>query len=1150
MHLDFKYHCMKQFKFTDTIAGWVVFAIASLCYILTIEPTASFWDCGEFIVTAFRQEVGHPPGAPLFMILGRFFSLFAFGDVTKVPVMINCMSALASGFTMLFLYWSITHIAKRIICGSESEVSMAKGIVIIGSGVVGALSFAFTDTFWFSAVEGEVYAMSSLFTAVVFWCILKWEECADQKYANRWLVLIAYLMGLSIGVHLLNLLAVPAIVFVYYFKKYKTDVAGVVKAFVISTLILAGILYIIIPGVVWVASMFELMFTNGLGAPYNTGTIIYAILGLGALVFGLYYTYKKAKPVLNTILLCVTVIIIGYSSFAMICIRSAADPPMDENDPNNVFSLQSYLNREQYGDRPLVSGEYFNSQLISYENGSPTYIQKNGRYEIADYKTIRHFDPASTTVFPRMYSSEPHHINGYKYWADIENTDIKPTFAQNLKFFFNYQIGYMYLRYFMWNFVGRQNDMQGNDRNVMNGNWISGISFIDNARLGDQDLLPDYIKDNKGKNKYYFIPLILAILGMIFMLRENKEGKNYFWVVMLFFIFTGVAIIVYLNQTPYQPRERDYSFAGSFYAFAIYIGLGVAFIYKALQKYLKENVLATASVAVCMVSPILLACQNWDDHDRSYRYTARDFAKNYLDSCEPNAILFTNGDNDTFPLWYVQEVEGYRTDVRVVNLAYINTDWYADQMKRRAYESAPLPISLTHDQYVAGTRDIVYYNRQDALFLNEKYEANPLFKARFNNLFDNFLMVLSNSDFKQKHSSDYEAIASRKVTQFSKIISLINTLSSNPQQYGVSAQSMNELKTNSDALYRDVCNAPAPLKDVIAFIADDSDMSKVVSQSGEKNDFTPTMNFMIPVDKQKVIANGTVPAEDSASIVDAVVWTHPGSYIRKGQLMVLDMLAQNNWERPVYFAITVGSEAYQNLDDYFRLDGFTYRLVPVKHPKSNDNIDKGSINSDILYTALMDKFQWGGINDPRVYLDENNLRMLMNVKSTFSRLANKLVAERKLDKAREVLNHCYEVMPFSAVPPSYYDIFIADTYYLVGDKESARKNMAEMAKQTEQELNFFVSLDEDKTATVMEDRYRSCAYSHEIVRLMLDNQDSEEAVKYAQKFASVMSNFPEIRKFETMDMNSPAFGQWYQTLPQEKQQIIAIYLYLCDPKSM
>ena len=1140
---------MKNFTFIDKVTGWAVFAVATLCYILTIEPTASFWDCGEFIVTAFRQEVGHPPGAPLFMILGRFFSLFAFGDVTKVPVMINCMSALASGFTVLFLYWSITHIAKRILYNDNGELPMAKAVVIIGSGVVGALSFAFTDTFWFSAVEGEVYAMSSLFTAVVFWCILKWEECADQKYANRWLVLIAYLMGLSIGVHLLNLLAVPAIVFVYYFKKYKTDVKGVIKAFIISTLILGGILYVIIPGVVWVASMFELMFTNGMGAPYNTGTIIYAILGLGALVFGLYYTYKKAKPVLNTIILCVTVIIIGYSSFAMICIRSAADPPMDENNPNNVFSLQSYLNREQYGDRPLVSGEYFNSPLVSYENGSPTYIQKNGRYEIADYKTVRHFDPESTTIFPRMYSSDPQHIKGYKLWASLDNTDIKPTFAQNLKFFFNYQIGYMYLRYFMWNFVGRQNDIQGHDSNVMNGNWISGVSFIDNARLGNQDLLPDYIKENKGNNKYYFIPLILAILGMVFMLRANETGKKYFWVVMLFFIFTGVAIIVYLNQTPYQPRERDYSFAGSFYAFAIYIGLGVAFVYKALEKYVKDNVLAVSSIcAVCMVSPMLLACQNWDDHDRSHRYTARDFAKNYLDSCAPNAILFTNGDNDTFPLWYVQEVEGYRTDVRVVNLAYINTDWYADQMKRRAYESAPLPISLTHDQYVAGTRDLVYYSKQDALLVNEKFEANAEFRPAYEQLYDGLVNILANSDFKTKHQADYEAIANRKVGQYTKFVALVNTLSSNPQQYGINSNAISELKAASDALLRKVCDSYAPLKSVIDFIADDSDYSKLTSQGGEKTDFAPTFKFMLPVDKKRVIENGTVPAQDSALIVDAVKWTHPGSYIRKGQLMVLDILAQNNWERPVYFAITVGSESYQNLDAYFRLDGFTYRLVPIK--TVNENGDKGSINSDILFNSVMEKFQWGGINDPRVYLDENNLRMLMNVKNNFLRLATQLIKESKTDKARQVLDKCYEVMPFECVPASFYDIFLADCYYQIGDNDKARHLVDVLSEQTLQEIRYFQSLDDEATATVSEDRYRSAAFGHEIVRILFQNHDDEYADKYAQQFAEALHNYSEIKAFENMDMNSPSFGSWYQGLSQDRQQVIAIYLYLCDPKKM
>ncbi|MBR2887283.1 MAG: hypothetical protein IKB95_03570, partial [Bacteroidales bacterium] len=552
--------------------------------------------------------------------------------------------------------------------------------------------------------------------------------------------------------------------------------------------------------------------------------------------------------------------------------------------------------------------------------------------------------------------------------------------------------------------------------------------------------------------------------------------------------------------------------------------------------------------AICLVSPVLLACQNWDDHDRSHRYTARDFAKNYLDSCEPNAILFTNGDNDTFPLWYVQEVEGYRTDVRVVNLAYINTDWYADQMKRRAYESAPLPISLTHDQYVAGTRDLVYYSKQDALLVNEKFEANAEFKPVYEQLYNSLVNILSNSDFKTKHQADYEAIVNRQVGQFSKFAALVNTLNTNPQQYGINSDAIKQLKTSTDALLRQVCDAHAPLKSVISFIADDSDYSKLTSQGGEKTDFAPTFKFLLPVDKKKVIENGTVPAEDSALIVDAVKWTHPGNYIRKGQLMVLDILAQNNWERPVYFAITVGSESYQNLDAYFRLDGFTYRVVPIK--TTSDNGDKGSINSDILYKNVMEKFQWGGINDPRVYLDENNLRMLMNVKNNFLRLASKLIDQRKTDKARQVLAKCYEVMPFECVAPSFYDIFLADLYYRMGDNDKAREIIDVVVNQTCQELVYFNSLSEEQVATVQEDRYRAAAFSHEIVRIMSENHDTENARAYAKKFADIIATFPEIVKFESMDMNSPAFGQWYQTLPQNRQQVIAIYLYLIDPNQL
>ena len=1142
---------MKDFKLADTIAGWAAFVVATVSYLLTIEPTASYWDCGEFICTAFRQEVGHPPGAPLFMIMGRVFSLLAGGDVTMVAAMINAMSALASGFTVLFLYWSIVHIARRIVIGdnnkNDAQPTQLQTMSIIGSGLVGALAFAYTDTFWFSAVEGEVYAMSSLFTAVVFWCILKWEAVANEKYSNRWLILVCYLMGLSIGVHLLNLLAIPAIVFVYYFKKYKPNTKGILTALAVAVVILAGILYGIIPGVVYIASLFELIFTNGMGAPYNTGTIIYVILLLGALVYGLYYSYKQRKVVLNTVLLGVAMILIGYSSFAMIVIRSAANPPMDENNPDNVFALRSYLNREQYGDRPLITGEYFNSKVIGYEEGSPTYIQRNGRYEVAANKVERVYDPTSTTLFPRMYSPEPHHIDGYKIWADITDDKIKPTFAQNLKFFFSYQIGYMYLRYFMWNFVGRQNDIQGNDGNVMNGNWISGIGFIDNARLGDQSLLAQPLKNNKGNNKYYFLPLLLGILGMVYMYRANIHGKRYFWIVMMFFVLTGIAIVVYLNQTPYQPRERDYAYAGSFYAFAFYIGFGVAFLCRIVEKYLGNNIVAAGgALAVCLLGgPVILAAENWDDHDRSGRYTARDFAKNYLESCAPNAILFTNGDNDTFPLWYAQEVEGIRTDVRVVNLAYINADWYINQMRRRAYESAPLPISIPKEKLIEGTRDVTYLKEIPAMFFNEKYQTNRDKYQKYVDILEgNIITLITASNFRNVMPADFDAIVNKRQLQNQplQMAKLLNALSQKPKDYGINEKDLGIVKANTDQLIQGISNEPAPLKNIVDFIASDDQGTKVTVQGGEVYDFAPTFNFMLSVDKKKVLGNGTVPAQDSAKIVDKVVWRHPGSYIRKGQLAVLDILAQNNWERPIYFAITVGQEAYQGLDGYFRLDGLAYRFVPIK--SSENAYDKGSVNTDILYDAYMNKFVWGGISNPSVYIDENNSRMLMNIKNGFLRLATALMREGKREKAVSVLDKCYEEMPMEVIAPNYYDIFTADAYYKTDCKDKAVNVITRLAADNLQEMKYVVSLSPDQQETLGDDFGRNIAIAHEIIRVMRDNKDTDNSRLYSQQYAEALESVPLLSNLSGADIESQDFYQIFSRLSNTEKQLVQTYLYM------
>ncbi|MCQ2251987.1 MAG: DUF2723 domain-containing protein [Bacteroidales bacterium] len=1139
---------MQKFKIIDRITGWCVFLIATISYLLTIEPTASYWDCGEFICTAFRLEVGHPPGAPLFMILGRVFSLLAGDNVENVPVMINAMSAIASGLTILFLYWSITHIGRRIVqSGSDGrEFSVFHTLSVIGSGVVGSLAFAYTDTFWFSAVEGEVYAMSSLFTAVVFWCILKWEDEASQKYSSRWLVLICYLMGLSIGVHLLNLLVIPAIVFVYYFKKYTTSAKGVVYAFLISCVILAGILYGIIPGVVWLASIFELVFTNGMGAPYNTGTIIYVVLLLSGLVYGLYYSYTHRKVVLNTVLLCVSVILIGYSSFAMIVIRSAANPPMDENNPDNVFALQSYLNREQYGDRPLITGEYFNSELDHYENTSPTYIQRNGRYEIVDYKSARVYKPGTTTLFPRMYSPEPSHVQGYVKWAGITDQRVKPSFVENLTFFFSYQLNYMYWRYFLWNFAGRQNDLQGHDGHLVNGNWISGIPAIDNYRLGNQDLLSDAIRNNKGNNRYFFLPLILGIIGMIYLLRAGKLGKQYFWVVFLFFFLTGIAIVVYLNQTPYQPRERDYAYAGSFYAFAIYIGLALAGFCRLIEKRLGSSMAAAAlaSVASLMAGPVILAAQNWDDHDRSNRYTARDFARNYLESCAPNAILFTNGDNDTFPLWYAQEVEGIRTDIRVVNLAYINTDWYINQMRRQAYLSAPLPISIEKEKLVEGSRDIVYFNDMPSMFFNEKYEGcRQRYAPVLDSMHTDLVNVIKSSNFRNVMPGDYDAVVNNNQLKGQPVAmaKFATSLAQQPDKYGINPQHINIAKQNLENLRKAVSKEPVPLLNIVDFVASDNESSKATMQNGEKVDYVPSLDFSIPVDKQKVLDNGTVSPEDADKIVDRLVWKHPRSYIRKGELMVLDILAHNNWERPVYFAITVGADAFQGLDSYFRLDGLAYRVVPIKStPQAGD---RGYVNSQILYDAYVNKFTWGGIDNPDVYMDENNNRMLMNIKSGFFRLAESLLRDKNTEKAVEVLDYSYKVMPMGIVAPSYYDVFLANLYYKAGSKDKARDIYDAFGAQTIKDMKYMVSLSSDQTNMVGDDYYRIMALAHELVRSIRENKDSDYDLKYSTEFANILQNVDFLQNVSPKDLEGPDFYQIYQRLGDLEKQVAQIYMF-------
>lgn len=1052
----------KKFKVINNIIGLLIGIVASAVYIMTAEPTVSWWDCGEYIATTSKLLVGHPPGAPTFQIIGRICSLFAGGDVTKVAFCINCMSAVCSGLTIMLLYFTIVRLARKLMA-KYGDMNLPRAIAVMGSALVGAMAYAFSDTFWFSAVEGEVYAMSSFFTALVFWCILKWDEEYDHPKAdtnpNRWIVLIAYLVGLSIGVHLLNLLTLPAIVLIVYYKLSKEATGmGAVLSFAIisfffaffcppiwmlaiwalitvplfvlcakrgtlkskaewgvflslcgSVVLLGLILWGVIPQVVNMAGKFDLAFVNGLHLPFNSGTIFFFLLIAALIAWGIWYGYRKSKPTLLLGTFCFTMLLIGYSTFFTLVIRSNANPTIDENNPEDAVALLAYLNREQYGSNPLFFGQSYNTRVVGAKDGNPVYVKdkENKRYVVSNDRKEDQpiYDHSGCMLFPRMWSSEKK--GEYINWlnnrynsdspSDKENRrllarDVPPTWQQNIKFMQTYQFGFMYWRYFMWNFAGRQNDLQGRG-DYMNGNWISGIPFVDKAMVGNQGDQPRSMQ-RPGHNKYYLLPLLLGIIGIVFQTRRDTQNS---FVVFMLFVMTGLAIAFYLNMYAFQPRERDYAFAASFYAFAIWIGFGVLGIYNLFEK-IKSNTVQVAGAALTTVAcfglvPCVMANENWNDHDRSNRYTALAIAKNYLDSCAPNAILFTLGDNDTFPLWYVQEVEGYRTDVRVCNLSLLSTSWYVDQMKRKAYNSDPLPISMTWDQYKDGTRDVLYLEAAGSQFVDLKALVDYIKDPQFDHT--RHLLLLS-----------------------------------------------------QDKGYR-------------------------------SNGRAVPASFSLKVDKAKVLENGTVNPKDSALVVDRLEWnmkTNAVNPLAKAYIIMMDILANNNWERPIYYASTTGSEAYLGLEDYFQLEGFAYRLVPIRTPRQSYS-DIGRIDTDILYENLMNVFNdhsridrvnnpnapakeaypyaWGGFNDPRVYHSEDNTRLVSMIRKIYDRLSNRLAAEGKLDKAEEVLDKGNaivpdEVFPYVSVMSNMYGYTQNSTFYMQDyfslHTPSADKKGMEMAK--------------------------------------------------------------------------------------------------------
>lgn len=1094
---------MKQYNKINNLVGWLTFLVAAFTYCSTIEPTASFWDCPEFITTGYKLEVGHPPGAPFFMLTANLFSQFV-SDPSQVARMVNTMSALMSAACIMFLFWSVTCLAKKLVCPDDDKMTLGKLITIIGSGVVGALAYTWSDTFWFSAVEGEVYAYSSLFTAVVFWLILKWENRANEAHSDRWLILMAYLTGLSIGVHLLNLLCIPAIVLVYYYKKNpNADLKGSLIALAGSMVLVAVVLYGIVPGIVKVGGWFELLFVNTLGCPFNTGLVFYIIILAASLIWGVYESYtvrsnklmnisflltvallgipfysygwtsvlvgivvlaalaaylfidlpakwRVSARTLNTSLLCMMMIVVGYSSYAVIVIRSAANTPMDQNSPEDIFTLGEYLNREQYGTYPLFYGQAYSSKVALKEvdggcmydvrEGAPVYQrkEKENPAEKDSYEKVRNkteYKYAQNMLFPRMYSDA--HAKAYEDWlGGIEGKTVPfnqcgemvmvkmPTQWENIKFFFIYQVNFMYWRYFMWNFAGRQNDLQSQGE-IEHGNWITGIPFIDNFLVGDQTFLPSDLKNNKGHNVFYCLPLILGLIGLFWQAYKGDKGIQQFWIVFFLFFMTGLAIVLYLNQTPGQPRERDYAYAGSFYAFAIWIGLGVAAISEWLAKKMKKETPAAviASVA-CLLVPIQMVSQTWDDHDRSGRYTCRDFGQNYLNSLQEKGapIIFTNGDNDTFPLWYNQETENFRTDVRVCNLSYLQTDWYIDQMRRPAYDSPSVPINWNRIDYVQGHNEAVAIRPEAMSTIVKYYEQDP---------------------------------------------------ESAKKEFG---------------------DNPYELKNILKYWVRNS------KDSGLQ--MIPTDSIVLKLDKEAIKRSGMLTPD---SIPDYMHISLKGKrMLYKSELMILEMLANANWERPLYMAITVGSDNHMNLTNNFLQEGLAYRITPFNNTALGRRID-----SEKMYDNLMNKFKFGGIDNPDVYLDETVHRMCDTHRRLFVQLASQLIKEGKKDKALKALDYCQKVIPASTVRHDY--LFggskeMAEDYRLLGQPMKAAEILDQLANNSLEYITWYMSLGDSYFSSSTEECMRQFYILDDVCNALAaikDPKTGEElpiATHYAQKF--------------------------------------------------
>ncbi|MFI3287713.1 MAG: DUF2723 domain-containing protein [Rikenellaceae bacterium] len=1014
---------MTQFRKLSIILGWAVFAIAFIVYALTVESAASLWDCSEFIATSYKLEVGHPPGTPLFFLINRIGAMFA-GSPENVGYAINMLSALESALTIAFLFWSIANLGRKIYRKTAEELTSSELWGTMTAAAIGSLAYAFTDTFWFSAVEAEVYALSSLFTAVVFWAMLRWESVSNKAGSNRWLVFVAYIMGLSIGAHILNLLTIPALVFIYYFKHYP---AKPYKRLIIPSAIavaLTGVFYLLTPTIVGMGAYVDRIFVNSFGAPVNSGLAFFIVLILGALAYGIFYANKKKRDGLSIIFMSVVMIVIGFSTYGVVLIRSSVNPPMNSNQPDNPYALVQFLNREQYGSRPLISGQSYASTPVEYDYTTSYYIDENGKYKKYQYLAGVEYDPATTSLFPRMYSSA--HTESYKSWGGTATKKVKnsrgeyvtiPSFGENLKFFFSYQLNHMYWRYFLWNFVGRQSDAQSDG--PTNGNWLSGIKPIDSMFFGEQENLPSELANNRGRNTYYFLPLILGLLGFFFSLKRDGKG---FLIISLLFFMTGIAIILYLNQTPSQARERDYGYAGSFYAFCIWIGLGAMALYEWLkQKKLNwKPAIATAFVLSSSV-PVILIAQNWDDHDRSGRTIARDMGHNYLNSAIlPNSIFINYGDNDTFPVWYAQEVEGIRTDIRPMNASYISGDWYIDQMRIKSNESEPLPITLPRSKYKAQTVPQFYI----------KEIAHP--KGRV-----------------------------------------------------------------------------WTLKEVMNVVHSDDPSTKVYAHNNEAFDFVPARRIAVPVNKENVLKSGIVKPEDAHLIEDTIYINLQGDSVEIGDLILMDMIANSDWSRPIYFTsaagvsslglLSYGSEG-ERAFSYLQNDGVAYRLVPIKTTIER-RYATGRIDTEILYNNLMNTFNYGGLKDG-AYADEfvRNTMIQTQLRSTFARLAEELVKQGENEKAIEVLDRAMKEFPISALGYDELLTNIVRGYWMAGANDKGDALALQFAEEMIDQIQYYETFEATGRKKAVEGKINDCYANLFTIYYSAEDYKRADVIKYFEQY--------------------------------------------------